>query len=164
MHNLLSVTLLRELDAESHNTRKILSIVPDDKYDWKPHEKSMSVQRLANHIAELHNWITTILTTDELNFDTMDYKPHGASDSGETLEFFETSLKNGRESLESTNDKELQKEWRILAGGRVYIQTTKGDMISNTLNHIVHHRAQLGVYLRLLNVPIPGSYGPSADE
>lgn len=164
MEDILTKTLLRETDSEARTTRKILSSVPDEKYGWKPHTKSMSVKRLANHVAELYSWITTILTTEELNFDTMDYKPHDAANSAETIEFFESCLESGRDSLKNANDKVLQEPWRILAGGMVYIQTTRGDMISNTLNHIVHHRAQLGVYLRLLNVPLPGSYGPSADE
>ncbi|MDX1592119.1 MAG: DinB family protein [Balneolaceae bacterium] len=164
MENLLTKTLLRELLSESRTTKKILSQVPDNKYSWQPHEKSMTVQRLANHVAELHTWVTTILTTDELNFDTMDYKPNGASNSRETLAFFESCLESARDSLEKATDEKLQEPWQILAGGKVYIKSTRGDMISNTLNHIVHHRAQLGVYLRLLDVPLPGSYGPSADE
>jgi uncharacterized damage-inducible protein DinB len=164
MENLLKNTLLRELISESRTTKKILTQVPDDQYSWKPHKKSMSVQRLANHVAELPTWVTTILTTDELNFDTMDYQPHSASSTGETLEFFESCLQSARGSLENSTDKKLQEPWQIIAGGKVYIKTTRGDMIVNTLNHIVHHRAQLGVYLRLLDVPLPGSYGPSADE
>jgi uncharacterized damage-inducible protein DinB len=155
---------LKEMDREAATTRKMLSRIPDDKYDWKPHEKSMTVRRLATHIAELPSWITMVLTTDSLDFATHRAPPVVIDNTNQLLSYFEKTLADGRAHLEKANEDDLEKEWTMRNGDTVISVSTKADIIRTIFSQIVHHRAQLGVYLRLLNVPIPGSYGPSADE
>jgi uncharacterized damage-inducible protein DinB len=156
--------LLKEMDQEAETTRKMLSRVPDDKYDWKPHEKSMTLRQLATHIGELPGWVKMALETSELDFAANPYKQEEINNSDDLLAYFERSYAEGRESLENTNEEELVKTWTLRNGDEIYSTTSKAEVIRMSYCQIVHHRAQLGVYLRLLNVPIPGSYGPSADE
>ncbi len=156
--------LLKEMDKESQTTQKMLSRVPNDKYDWKPHEKSMSVRQLTTHIAELPTWITMVLNTSYLDFAENPYEAKHVSSTAELLELFEQSLADGRSHLEKAKEEDLLPEWTLRNGEEIYSVEPKADVIRMTYSQIVHHRAQLGVYLRLLNIPIPGSYGPSADE
>jgi len=155
---------LNELDQEAITTRKMLERVPTDKYDWQPHEKSMTVRSLATHIAELPSWITMAITTDELDFAKMDYKPEVINNTTDLLALFEKNLVDGREHLAATNEEVLDQKWVLRNGDAIYINSTKGGVTRTALSQIIHHRAQLGLFLRLLNIPIPGSYGPSADE
>ena len=155
---------LQELDREAITTRKMLERVPNDKYDWKPHEKSMSIRQLATHIAELPSWVSMALTTDELDFAKSGYNPKKINNSAELVEYFESALKDGRSQLQRATEDQLDQQWTLRNGEQVYDVSPKSDVIRMTYSQIIHHRAQLGVYLRLLNVPIPGSYGPSADE
>jgi uncharacterized damage-inducible protein DinB len=155
---------LKQLNEESVTTRKMLSRVPDDKYDWTPHVKSMDVRRLATHIAELPTWITMALTTDELDFEDNSYESTFLDTTEQLLELFERSLVDGRSQLTAENESKLNEKWTLRSGDTIHSISTKGEIIRMALSQIIHHRAQLGVYLRLLNVPIPGSYGPSADE
>ncbi|WP_419699314.1 DinB family protein [Mucilaginibacter sp. NFX135] len=156
--------LLKEMELEAQTTRKMLAIIPNDKYEWQPHEKSMTVQRLANHIAEIPGWVTMALTTDELDLAHNPYKfePHPNTEG--VLGFFEKSLDSGKTHLAQASDEDLQKSWTLRYDGKVISVRTKAEVIRMAYSQTVHHRAQMGVYLRLLNVPIPGSYGPSADE
>ncbi len=156
--------LLKEIDREAITTRKMLERVPDDKYDWKPHEKSMTIRRLATHIAELPSWVSMALTTDELDFANNPYKPVVINNTTELLAYFEKSLADGKTQLEKATDKDLEPNWTLRNGEEIYSVESKGDVIRMSYCQIVHHRAQLGVFLRLLDVPVPGSYGPSADE
>lgn len=156
--------LLKEMDKEAITTRKMLERVPNDKYDWKPHEKSMTIRRLATHIAELPSWVSMTLTTSELDFANNPYQPVPINNNEELLAYFERSYAEGRTELEKATDKDLEPDWTLRNGDQVYSVESKGDVIRMSYNQVVHHRAQLGVFLRLLNVPIPGSYGPSADE
>lgn len=154
----------KELDRESAITRKMLERIPDDRYDWKPHEKSMTIRQLSTHIAELPTWITMALTTDELDFATMPYDPPKVDTTQELMELFEKSLENGYTELKEENESKMEEPWTLRNGDQVYSTDTKAEVIRMTFNQVTHHRAQLGVFLRLLDVPIPGSYGPSADE
>jgi uncharacterized damage-inducible protein DinB len=155
---------LNELEQEAQTTRKMLARVPNDKYDWKPHEKSMTIQRLATHIAELPSWITMTLTTSELDFANNLYKPVIVTNTSGLLDYFEKSLADGRAHLSAAADTDLLPNWTLRNGEEIYSVSTRAEVLRMTFSQIIHHRAQLGVYLRLLNVPIPGSYGPSADE
>ncbi len=157
-------TFLKEMEAESKTTRKMLSLIPDDKFQWKPHVKSMTIQQLATHIAELYTWPPMVLTTAELDFATMDYTPTPINNTRELLALFEKSLAEGKAGLEAGREEQLSEPWTLRNGEQVYSTEPKADVIRMSLNQVVHHRAQLGVYLRLLDIPIPGSYGPSADE
>jgi len=156
--------LLTELEREAQTTRKMLSIVPAEKFGWQPHPKSMTMKRLATHVAELPSWVTMALTTSELDFENNDWEPQVVDDTTALLDYFENSLKSGREHLEKANEDQLNELWTLRSGKTVYSTEPKYEVIRMTYCQIVHHRAQLGVYLRLLNIPIPGSYGPSADE
>lgn len=154
----------KELDRESAITRKMLERIPDDKYDWKPHPKSMTIRQLSTHIAELPTWITMVLTTDELDFASAPYDPAKVDTTKELMELFEASLKNGYTELKEEHEAALDKPWTLRNGEDIYDISPKAEVLRMAFNQVTHHRAQLGVSLRLLDIPIPGSYGPSADE
>lgn len=155
---------LKELDAEAVTTRKMLERVPADKFDWKPHPKSMTLRQLATHVAELPSWIAMALTTNELDFANNPYTPEVINSTGELLAYFERTLADGRAHLLSAREELLDEPWTLRNGEQIYDTSPKGDVIRMSFSQIIHHRAQLGVFLRLLDIPIPGSYGPSADE
>jgi uncharacterized damage-inducible protein DinB len=154
----------KQLKEEADNTRKMLNIIPEDKYDWQPHPKSMTVRQLATHIAELPGWIPMGISTDVLDFSAGDYKPTPINNNNELRTVFEENQKQALVSLSETTDEFLQNIWTMKAGDKVYLSITKEDVIRMAISQTIHHRAQLGVFLRLLNIPIPGMYGPSADE
>jgi uncharacterized damage-inducible protein DinB len=156
--------LLKQMDNEAVTTRKMLSRVPNDKYDWKPHPKSMSIKELTTHIADLPSWVGLAVTTDELDFATTPYNPGDVNSTAEVLDLFEKSYTDGRAHLVEANEELLAKKWVLRSGDQIYLTQTKFDTVLVSINQTIHHRAQLGVYLRLLDIPIPGSYGPSADE
>jgi uncharacterized damage-inducible protein DinB len=156
--------LLKELDQEAQTTHKMLQRVPADKFDWKPHQKSMTMKILAVHIAELPSWITMGLTSEELDFEKIPYQPTPVNDNAELLDLFERSLADGKASLSAAKEEDLLPTWTLRNGSQVLAVMTKYEVIRHAYAQTIHHRAQLGVYLRLLNIPIPGSYGPSADE
>jgi uncharacterized damage-inducible protein DinB len=156
--------LLQEMEQEAQTTRKMLSRIPDDKFSWKPHEKSMSVKQLATHIAELPSWVSVTLTTSELDFAAQPYEPTDVNITTELLELFEKSLAEGKAHLAKATEDDLVPAWTLRNGEEIYSESSKGEVIRMAFCQTVHHRAQLGVYLRLLNIPVPGSYGPSADE
>ena len=148
---------------EANTTRKMLSRVPDDKLDYKPHEKSMVMKSLVTHLADLPGWIDFTLTTDELDFQK-GYEQPAINNNKELLDYFEKRYNDGLSALIADNEKELTKPWTLRNGETIYATNPKIDVLRMSMSQQIHHRAQLGVYLRLLNVPIPGSYGPSADE
>ena len=156
--------LLQEMEQEAQTTRKMLARVPDDKYDWQPHPKSMTMRQLATHIAELPQWVAMTLTTDGLDFAASPYNPAPIHNNSELLAHFEKSLAEGEAHLAQAREADLEHNWTLRNGEQIYDTSPKRDVIRMTYCQIVHHRAQLGVYLRLLDIPIPGSYGPSADE
>jgi uncharacterized damage-inducible protein DinB len=156
--------LLKETEQEAQITRKMLSIVPDNKCDWKPHPKSMSLMQLATHIAELPDWIVLALTTDGLDFASNPYVPTVVENTAELLEKFEKAYADGEAHLQAFDENKLAEPWTLRNGDHIIINRSRYETLRMTIAQTIHHRAQLGVYLRLLNIPIPGSYGPSADE
>jgi uncharacterized damage-inducible protein DinB len=156
--------LLKEMDQEAQTTRKMLERIPTAYFNWQPHAKSMTIQRLATHIAELPGWVTMAVTTDGLDFANDPYEQVEIHNTAELMEYFERSLADGREHLANIREEVLDQTWTMRNGQEVYHIATKGEIIRLAYCQIVHHRAQLGVFLRLLDIPIPGSYGPSADE
>ncbi len=162
----MSVTkmLLQELQQEAATTRKFLSIIPEDKYNWQPHPKSMTIQQLVSHIAELPGWTKMVLETSELDFAAAPYTPSPVSNNADVLALFEKSNDEATTALANASDEDLLPNWILRNGEQIYSSTPKGEMIRTCFSQTVHHRAQLGVFLRLLDVSIPGSYGPSADE
>ena len=156
--------LLDETEREAQTTRKMLSIVPNDKYDWKPHPKSMTLKELATHVAELPSWIVIAIKTDELDFAANPYKQEDINNTTDLLSYFEKNYAEGRAELEKANEDVLQQRWVLRNGDQILQDRDKYATVRVSISQTIHHRAQLGVYLRLLNIPIPGSYGPSADE
>lgn len=156
--------LQKEMELESQTTRKMLSRIPDDKLDWQPHPKSMIMSRLAVHIAELPSWVTMALNTDGVDFATMDFTPTAVNNTAEVIAIFEKSLAEGKAALSTATETDLEPAWTMRSGDTIYSTDTKGETIRHAFSQTIHHRAQLGVYLRLLDISIPGSYGPSADE
>lgn len=152
------------MDNEAATTRKMLERVPADKFEWQPHPKSMSVRRLATHVAELPSWVSMTLTTDGLDFANNPYDPEVINNTEDLLAYFDRSYKSGREQLANASEDQFEEIWTLRNGDTVYSTDTKYQVIRMSFCQTVHHRAQLGVFLRLLNIPIPGSYGPSADE
>jgi uncharacterized damage-inducible protein DinB len=157
-------SLLKEMDQEARTTRKMLERVPNDKYDWKPHEKSMTIRRLATHIANIPTWVSMALNTDGLDFAANPYKEDVINNTPELLTYFEKCFTEGRSELEKATEDDLLPNWTLRNGSEILSISTKGEVIRMCFSQVVHHRAQLGVFLRLLDTPIPGSYGPSADE
>ncbi len=156
--------LLKELAAELNTTKKFLALVPVDKFDWAPHEKSMKMKSLASHIAELPGWVSMALTTDGLDFAAVPYEEKPIETAADLTKLLEESYASGKAELEKTNDGVLSEKWTLRNGDQILADYTKYETIRHALSQTAHHRAQLGVYLRLLNIPLPGSYGPSADD
>jgi uncharacterized damage-inducible protein DinB len=156
---------IAELKHESALTKKMLERVPLDKKDWKPHEKSMTLGRLATHVAEIPHWASDIIHIDEYDFQK-NYTPgKTASTQEELINIFQEKLDTAIADLEKMNDEDLKKMWLVKSGEQVYFNLPKVVAIRGwSFSHLFHHRGQLSVYLRLLDVPIPGMYGPSADE
>jgi uncharacterized damage-inducible protein DinB len=164
----ISASLLPEFDQEMANTRKALERVPDDKLGWKPHEKSMSMGGLATHLANLPIW--AVLT---INQDSLDLEPPGGGSlrveekrsRREILEDFDKNVTAARDAVAGASDEELLKPWTLLKGGVTLMTLPKIVVLrSFVMNHVIHHRGQFTVYLRLNDVPVPSIYGPSADE
>lgn len=158
----LSTTFAEELQHEALTTRKMLERVPQDAFDWKPHEKSMALGRLAGHIAELPSMLVPMVTLDALDFG--DFTPFKPASVSELVEKFDKHVADGVELLKNQSDEQLPQTWQIKSGDKVFIEMPRGDFIRWLLSHIVHHRGQLSVYLRLRDVPLPPVYGPTADE
>jgi uncharacterized damage-inducible protein DinB len=156
--------LLTELAQEAQVTRKMLAIVPTDKLDWAPHEKSMKMKALASHVAELPGWVKLALTTKELDFATAPYEPIPVESNDDLLAILEKSLEEAKSSLLQAKEEQLSERWILRTAETIHADMSVYEMIRVSFSQISHHRAQLGVYLRLLNIPIPGSYGPSADD
>jgi len=160
-----SETLLPEFDAEMKNTRALLERVPDNLLEYQPHPKSMKLGRLAGHVAELAGWGITALETDLLELDPSNWKPWIPKSSGEILEAFDKNTARARAAIAAATDQKWGEIWTMkFAGNTIMSMPRSAVMRSTVMNHLVHHRAQLGVFLRLNNIEIPGMYGPSADE
>ncbi len=160
----ISQMLLPEFDEEMSNTRKLLNCVPEDKYSWKPHEKSMTLGRLASHVAELPNWAVETINRETLEL-TPGTKPFVAGSAVELIARFGKNAAEARAAIAGATDDDLAVEWSLIYGGRKVMTMPRAAVLrSVVMNHLIHHRAQLGVYLRLNDVAIPGMYGPSADE
>jgi uncharacterized damage-inducible protein DinB len=157
-------SFLKELEYESIGTRKMLALVPADNADWKPHHKSMGLKTLATHIADLPTWISMAIEKDELDFNTSPYNPKDCHGGEELVKYYNECAEEAMRILSKSKDSILEDIWTLRGGDTVYMKLSKLETIRHGFCQMVHHRAQLGVYLRLLNIPIPGVYGPSADD
>ncbi len=156
--------LIPEYEMELKNTRKMLERVPMEKADWKPHEKSMTLGRLATHVAEIPDWMTNTFITDELDF-AKGFTSNKVATTDELLKLFDDCSTRAMKELKNATDEIFLSNWTLRNGDHIYFTMPKAVVARNfAMNHLYHHRAQLSVYLRLLDVAIPGMYGPSADE
>jgi uncharacterized damage-inducible protein DinB len=161
----ISEILLLDFDSEIQNTRRTLERIPENEPAWKPDEKSMAIGRLALHTARLPEFCTNMLTSEVLDMSVRKFPDFTFESTAHLLSELNRTASEARDHLESASDTDLQKNWKLTFGEKVFIDGPRMLLYrSMFLNHLVHHRAQLGVYLRLLKIPIPGLYGPSADE
>jgi uncharacterized damage-inducible protein DinB len=164
----ISASLIPEYDNEMSITRKHLERVPDEKLSWGPHDKSMTMGGLASHLAESVSWGPMMLNSDSMDFDSpemQDYKPPNFENRAAILEAFDANVVSTREVLASKTDSEWMELWTMKKGDAVLASMPKVAVVRGFLmNHNVHHRGQLSVYLRMCDVPVPQTYGPSADE
>lgn len=161
----INQAFLGELDHEAGTTRKVLERVPTDKFDWKPHEKSMTMGQLAAHVADMYAWYGGTMDSDEIDF-AAGYENPKPSTTEELLELFDKNVSAAAESLKRAEQDEMfRKDWTLRSGEQVFFVLPKAAVLRTMVaNHIVHHRGQLSLYLRLNDIPVPGMYGPSADE
>lgn len=160
----LKEALLIEVERETEHSRKMISRIEDAHLAFKPHEKSMSMGALATHIIELHSWVAQILTKDELDFHN-GYVPFRPTVANELLERLNEGYEQNIARLKEANDTDWEQTWSLKAGAHTIVSMPKKAAIRYIVqNHLIHHRGQLSVYLRLNDIPVPGMYGPSADE
>ncbi|MGA2990056.1 MAG: DinB family protein [Candidatus Korobacteraceae bacterium] len=157
--------LLPEFDREMANTRKLLELVPEEDFDFKPHPKSMSMGRLAGHVAELPGWVVPTMQRELLELDPEKHKPYVPQSRKELLESFDKNVREARAALAAATDEQLGVAWTLKVGGKAIFTMPRFAVFrAMVMSHMIHHRAQLGVYLRVTEIEIPGMYGPSADE
>lgn len=162
---MINQAFIAELKHEAASTKRILERVPEDKFGWKPHEKSMTLGRLASHVAELPEFLNSILTIDDFDFAKGHYKASHAKTPEELMNIFQQKLDEVVLTLENTSDEKMQANFTLGSGGHVIATVPRMVAVrSMAMNHLIHHRGQIAVYLRLLDIPVPGLYGPSADE
>src|SRR5271155_4694389 len=160
----LREVFLPELDAEAANTRKLLELVPENQFGYQPHHKSMTLGRLASHIAELPQWVKPTIDQDGMDMQPGS-QPYLAASRNELLGTFDKAVAEARQSIAGASDENLAGTWTFSFAGKPVFSHPKHVILRNfVLSHLVNHRAQLGVYLRLNDVEFPGMYGPSADE
>jgi uncharacterized damage-inducible protein DinB len=161
----ISDSLLPEFDHEVGTTRKLLERVPEDKWDWAPHEKSMKLGRLACHVAELPYFATSAAKSDSMDFAKGEYKAVEATNRQQLLDAFDQQATDARAAIAALSDEELMKPWSLVMDGKALMTMPKAGVLRTVMmNHLIHHRGQLSVYLRLTDTPVPSIYGPSADE
>jgi len=161
----IAQSLLPEFDHEFATLRKTLERVPDGRWAYTPHAKSMDLGRLSGHLAELAGWVNSTVELDELDFAKMDYKPFIPTSTAELVAKLDATVAKARAAIAGASDAALMQPWSLRQGDKVFFTLPKVAVLrSFVMNHMIHHRAQLGVYLRLNDIPVPSTYGPSADE
>jgi uncharacterized damage-inducible protein DinB len=164
----LSEMILPEFEQEMSNTRRTLERVPEEKFEWKPHEKSTSLGGLSTHLANIPSWTTQTFDKDELDIAPPGAPPfrlEQAKSTADLLAAFDKNVADARATLQGAGDEVWFGNWSLLNGGKTIMTMPRAAVMRGfVMSHLIHHRAQLGVYLRLLDVPVPAIYGPSADE
>ncbi len=158
----LAETFVPEFDQEMSITRRLLERVPSDRGAWKPHEKSFCLGHLAQLVARMPGWLTQVMR--ETRLDLSSGAAYSLEPTGALLAEFDRNVKEAREALAGAKDSDYQVVWSLAAGERVFMSLPRAIVVRQTINHLVHHRGQLSVYLRLVDVPLPSIYGPTADE
>ena len=162
MNNTIISQFLSEFESEVPSTRKCIERVPEKLYNWKPHEKSMNLGYLTLLVAEIPMWIEVMIRTREIDFQT--FKHFQAKTTSEMVDHFDENVKNAKQALQELANEDLEKPFVLKNGDYIISSIPMVDSISSTLNHWVHHRGQLTVYMRLNDIPVPSIYGPSADD
>ena len=158
-------SLIAQFDREAGTTRRHFERLPNDKLGWRPHPKSFTASELASHIVECVTWGESIFTVNEVNFDPSTYKRYEARSTEDLLVDFDKHVATVKQIMGSVSNDALKEAWSLKAMGRTLFERPRGEVFLDfVLHHIIHHRGQFSVYLRLLEVPVPGSYGPTADE
>ena len=158
----IGASLVPEFEQETTTTRRVLERVPGDKGDWKPHPKSFSLAHLAQLVAWMPGWLPNMLRASDLNLAAS--SPYSRESTATLLELFDRGVREGRDALAEATDASFSEPWSLKHGDRVLMTMSRSVVVRQHFSHMVHHRAQLGVYLRLLDVPVPSMYGPTADE
>ena len=159
-----SQLLLAEVKQEAEATRNLLALIPFDKKDFKPHEKSMTLLRLATHVAEISGWWKECLMDDELDFSKGDHKPKEFNSTLDIVALHDKHILQAKKILNEVSEDEFAKPWTMRAGETIFFTKCKSEVVRTwCMNHLYHHRGQLTVYLRLLNVPLPAVYATTAD-
>ena len=162
MKNILGLTFLNELETEVRATRRCLERIPDKLFNWKPHKKSMSLGVLAYLVADIPQWIQYMIEKGDIDFAT--YPRFEVKTTTDLVKYFDKNVKAARKALQGASDKDLNKSFSLKNNGQVLFTTTKKENIPSSINHWVHHRGQLTVFMRLKDIPVPSIYGPSADD
>ena len=155
-------SMIPEFDQEMATTRRVLERVPSEKNTWKPHEKSFSIGHLAQLVARMPGWIP--LTVNHGKLDLSQASPYSYETTNALLEDFDRNVREARDALSNVTDEQMHQPWALTMGERNLMTLPRGVVLRQNINHLVHHRAQLTVYLRLLDIPVPSVYGPTADE
>jgi uncharacterized damage-inducible protein DinB len=158
-------SVIAEYANETRTTRRLLERIPADQFEWRPHPKSFTAGGLASHIVECMGWLESIFGHDEIDFDPSTFKPYRAASLSALLATFDEKAADGQRILAGVDEAALGTPWRLTMREKVLVERPKAEAFRDfTVSHIIHHRGQLSVYLRLLDVPVPGAYGPTADE
>lgn len=159
----INIGFKKELEQEAVATRKMLERIPPETFDWKPHEKSMSMSQLAVLVADMFGWMALMIDEDELDF-AKGWEQPKPKTTQELVDFFDQRLQSGIRSINNADDATFAEEWTLRNGEQIFMKLPKLDVVRQTINHMAHHRGQLSVYLRLKDIAVPQIYGPSADE
>jgi uncharacterized damage-inducible protein DinB len=158
----IAETLFSEFEQEMKTTRRMLERVPAEKGQWKPHEKSFSLGHLAQLVSWMPGWITNTLTSDSLDIGGQAGYSYEKTET--ILDVFDKNVREARDAIAAATDEDMAKPWSLRMGEKILMTSPRGATARQHLNHLVHHRGQLSVYLRLLDIPVPSIYGPTADE
>jgi uncharacterized damage-inducible protein DinB len=158
-------SLIAEYNHETRTTRRLLERIPAGQFGWRPHPKSFTAGALGSHIVDCVNWLDLIFTRDEVDVDPSTFRPYQAASLDALLTTFDEKVTSSKGILAGLDESALTAPWRLKLLGKVRVERPKAEAFRGfTVSHMIHHRGQLSVYLRLLDVPVPGSYGPTADE
>lgn len=157
--------IIREIEHEGSQTKKILERIPIDNFNWKPHEKSRAIGQLAVHVAQIPAWTSRILAATDFDMLTFKREIPEIKSTDDLIKISEENIQNAVDDLQEVSDEDMMEMWSFRRGEQVIFSLPRAAAIRNmSMNHLIHHRGQLSVYLRLLNIPVPGMYGASADE
>ena len=160
--SMYAAEVLKELEAEATSTRKCLEVIPGNLSEWKPHERSMKLGELSLLVAEMPKWIQVMIEESEVDFATVEH--FKAKNTAELVKHFDENLAGAKNALQNVSDETFDEPFNLKNNGQIVLTAPKKDQISSMVNHLVHHRGQLTVFMRLNDIPVPSIYGPSADD